>query len=236
MLKEIHFGSDDVPGNYETLLEQKRRYNRPNFRIYCHEFAFHAEALLEELPFSGDEPNFREVQLIRNHCTKFMAINQIYVLNIHLNVLEDCFSDGIPEELIRKFVNLRSLRIDRAVNDEQQLGDILNILGRCLNQLEIGSSLLTQNFFDLLPSICPILVELSIKEKQTIDPNFLLGFKSLMSLTFLQEITKEFVESVFEKYEHLNLFVFNHRKGKNVIRVRLDRKRLSDLKKNGFSF
>lgn len=206
-LEEIHFNGQ--LHDFETLVEQQVRFNRPNFRIFFRGYEFTAANLPESFHELGYySPNYASVQFIRQHLSKFVLKNQTYVQSFYFNVFADCFPDGIPEELLERLVNLSNLHVNRTVRDAQELVKVLRIVGRSLRQVEIASSSLEQSIFDLLPEMCPVLGALTIKERAQLNANFILRFKSLKNATIYNELSTEIVKAALERYEHLELLSF----------------------------
>lgn len=218
-LKEVHFNGD--PHNFEILDEQRARFNRPNFRIFYCGYEFTAAEFPEQVPDLGYYgPSQASIPFIRQHLSKFVAKNQIHIYSFYFNVFADGFPEGIPEQLLERLVNLKNLTVNRLVRDPQELVKVLRIVGPSLKQLEIISSSLEQNIFDLLPELCPVLGALMIKERAVqLDANFILRFKSLKNLTIYSELPTAFAKAAFERYENLELMSFFYKE----FRIRLNR-------------
>lgn len=150
-----------------------------------------------------------------------MTKPQTNVRSFDFNAFADVFPDGIPEELVRRLVNLRSLTVSRTVRDLDQLVKVLKIAGRGLNHVEIASAALKQDFFDLLPRLCSVLGSLMIKQRTQLSAEFILTFRSLINVNFFQELSIEIVKAALAKFEHLELISFFY----EDYRVRLNRSR-----------
>ena len=219
---EIHFNGD--LHNFETLLEQKAEFNRPNFRIFFCGFEFDEHNLPEDAAnLAYYSPTPACIRFIREHLSRFVRKEQVHVRTFDFNAFADCFAEGIPEVLVRRLVNLRNLTVSRAVQDVDQLVKILKIVGRRLNDVQLVSSSLDQVFFDLRPTLCPVLGALGIKQRTQLNPAFLLQFESLINVSIYQELPTEIVKAALAKYELLVLVSFFY----EDYRVRLSR--LSDF-------
>ena len=203
-LKQYVFNGE-VYDTYEVLVGMKARLNRSDLRLFPAGFLFDTETLPENF-----NPNFYDgtgnfVPFLKEHQEKFVLIDQRYVFHLQFNVYADCFTDGLPEELLQRLVHVKSLTISGKVNEVEQLVKVLDILGRGLSFIEIDSSLLNQEFFNRLPKWCPILNELSIEEEEPLDPTFILRFKSLKVVHLHQhqhQLNEEIAEECFRKYEN----------------------------------
>lgn len=214
-LKEYFFNGK--PWNtYEVLIEMKNRLNRPDLKLFPSGFLFDSETLPEE--FDEDFYLWRATNLvpfIKEHLSKFVVRDQIYLDLFAFNQFENCFTEGIPNELLDRLIEVKTLMISEKVNNAGELVKALGALGRALTDVHIESSSLEQEFFDRLPEQCPILDELRIKEENQLNPAFILDFKSLKCVHFYQQIDEELVRAAFQKYEYFSSFHF-HQQGNCV--------------------
>ena len=206
--------------NFETLVEQQARYNRPELRIFFCGFEFTAEDFPQDLiHINLYNPTPTCIELIKKYLDKFIAKNQTNVKTFDFNAFADCFADRIPEELVRRLVKLRALTVNRPVRDADQLVKVLGITGPDLSNVEISSASLDQSFFDRLPKLCPFLGSLTIKQRTQLNVDFILDFKNLITLNFYQELSAALVKAALAKYEFLELLSFFY----EDYRVRLNR-------------
>lgn len=217
-MAEITFNGD--LHNFEILVDQKTRFNRPNFRIFFCGFEFDEHNLPEDAAhLAYYSPTPACIRFIRQHLSKFVVKEQVHVRTFDFNAFDDCFPEGIPELLVRRLINLRNLTVSRTVRDPYQLVKVLKIVGRRLNDIELVSSSLDQHYFDLLPTLCPVLGALTIKQRTQLSFDFLLQFESLINVNIFQELSGEIVKSALAKYKNLVLFSFLY----EDYRIRLSR-------------
>lgn len=152
-------------------------------------------------------------------------MHQTQIHGLQYNLFEECFPDGIPEVLMQRLVNLQSLLIDRPVQNAKQLVKLLEITGLGLDLIRIKNSLLNDEFFDLLPKKCPVIIDLTI-EKSAFNPEILLNFKGLKKITVDLELPSRFAEVLFQNNDYLDLLTFQ-RKGRLVRLYRLPEGKLN---------
>lgn len=205
-LQEIHFCEE--ANIYKSLIEQKIIYNRPNLRIFFCGFAFDTDALPEDaLLLDYRCPSAGAVRFLKEHYSKFVARHQTQIYGLSYNLFEDCFPDGIPDELVQRLVSLRSLIIDRPVRDDDQLVRFLEVTGPGLDLIQIQNPELDEEFFQLLPKMCPAVAELTIEESE-FNHEILLDFRGLRVVTVDLQLTGKFAKTLFAENEYLDKLDF----------------------------
>ena len=207
-LKEYVFNGEPDE-TYEVLVKMKRRLNRPDLKLFPAGFLFDTETL----PADFDHDFYwghtsALISFIKKHLSRFLVIDQIYAWEFPFNMFVDCFTEGIPEEMLRRLVQVKSFEVKAKVNDVGELMKVLEILGRGLDRVKIESSEMDQEIFDRLPEKCPILGEFSIKEENSLDLAFILRFKSLKIVQLHQQLNEEIARECFQKYENFLSFSF----------------------------
>lgn len=206
-LKEYFFNGEPFD-TYDVLVKLKKKHNRPDLKLFPAGFLFDSEMLPADFDhydcFWGSAS--RLIPFLKKHLSKYVIRDQVYVYDFPFNVFANCFTEGLPEQLLRRLVEVRSLEINGKVNDADQLVKVLEYLGRSLDQVKIKSSSLSQEIFDSLPEKCPVLSELSINEENQLNPAFILHFNSLKTVHFHQQSIEEIAKECFQKYEHFSSF------------------------------
>ena len=212
----------------------KKRLNRPDLKLYPAGFLADSETLPEEFDYKFHWGKTDElVRFMKQNLSKFVVSDQIYITGFPFNSYENCFTEGIPNELLDRLTNVRAFAIKGMINNVDQLVKVLGALGGSLRWVDIVFSSLAQEIFGRLPEHCPVLDELMIKEESELDPTFILNFKSLKTVKFHQQISEEFVRATFQKHENLLQFYF-HQQDDCVKLERLPRVKRFDLKKPVF--
>lgn len=205
-LREIHFCEE--ANIYKSLIEQKIIYNRPNLRIFFCGFAFDTDALPEDaLLLDYRCPSAGAVRFLKEHYSKFVARHQTQIYGLSYNLFEDAFPNGIPGELVQRLVNLRGVAIERSVRDVDQLVRLLEVTGPGLDLIRIQNTELDEEFFELLPKMCPAVAELTIEESE-FNPEILLDFRGLRVVTVDLQLTGKFAKTLFQKNEYLDKLDF----------------------------
>lgn len=187
-LKEIHFnGSDETYAH----LKQKRTLFCPDLKLYYSgNFGLH----LDETTIACCVKNLPKLAAIMP-----------FVKFVNYNCLENNL-ETIPNGLIPKFVNLFQLEVTGAIRDAKKFASLLHDCGY-LNKLMINAAL-EQNFYEKLPSICPVLKCLEINSPDSLCMDFLLSFQSLQSIIVSQEMCLKLVKQIFERIKSMKYLAF----------------------------
>ena len=121
------------------------------------------------------------------------------MMNYELNISS---LNDLPSELIQKMANVRVLFVNDSIEMEKWI-EILKVTN--LEAIFIKSSI-AQNFYDLLPTYCPNLMEFEIKNFDNL--NFVLKLKYLHKLKCA-------------KFFHFNLFVLMLRQLHHLVEIKL---------------
>ena len=199
-----------INGTYEVLAEEQARLSGSDLRLFPSGFLFDSEALPENFDTNFYDDFGSLEPFLKEHLENFVLIDERKVAGLHFNLYMRYFTDGLPEEILRRLVHVKMLDIRGKVGDVDQLVKVLDILGRGLSFIKIESSALNQEIFDRLPKWCPVLDVLSIEEEDALDLAFVLGFQSLKVVHLHQHhhpLNKEIAKECFRKYENLVPFL-----------------------------
>ena len=212
-LKSIHL--DESREAFDSLIKEKKRFNK-DLKIYFHNFRF--DELPNELPdwLSDGLDNNQLEELTENYTHNMHNIYSYYAENysrladhcplvksINYNLLEMYFNQ-IPENFIKKFVNLTRFIAGKKVNNPEQL---IRMLEECktITWLVLPSSL-GQHFFDFrLYDLCPNIYELEICDEEVLNCEFILKFNNIKRFTVYQTESIEFARRLVESHESMNI-------------------------------
>ena len=155
---------------------------------------------------SGGCLNERLIPYYAEHYSR-LADHCPFVEKIDYHYLERYF-DQIPENFIKRFVNLIHFIAYNEINNQDQL---IKVLGECktITRLELPSSL-GQHFFDFhLYDLCPNIDTLHIFGGEVLNLEFIFKFKYIRELTVYQTESIEFVKRLVESYKNIT-FQFNY--------------------------
>lgn len=113
----------------------------------------------------------------------------------------------LPKELMNKFVNLCSCEVNGPVGDVAMFANFLKCF-KGLKTLHVEKSNLSQDFFNELPQLQPVLDRLEINTDEDLDFDFILQFVDVNFLYIDKSLSIDFVYSVFEKFGDLRFFFF----------------------------
>ena len=197
-LKEIHF-NDSIQA-YHNLKEQKERFRgRKDLKLYFRNIDF--DRLPSNLDLFYDQFSEQQIRLLSENLDKLPAILP-FIKIICYEDFERYFTNDIPGDLIRKFVNFRRLWIE-SVCDQQKFYSFLEDHCKNLVELQIRGSYLGQDFyFNKLTKHCPYLRELVIQNtSDDFDFKFIFQFKYLVELSTTQQMSVQLVRRVFDHFK-----------------------------------
>ena len=201
---------------FDSLVNEKKRFNK-NVKIYFHNLEF------DELPdglYDIDSTYKIDDDLIPYYAEHYskLADHCPFAGRVEYNDLEKCF-DQIPENFMKRFVNLTEFYAKRDVNDVDQL---IRVLGECktVTWLKLPSSL-GQHFFDFhLYNLCPNIYELEICGDQVLNCEFILKFKYISLFHFYRTESVEFVKKLVESHESMSVH-FNYFHNGDLFKIRI---------------
>lgn len=205
-LEEVHFERNHF--TFYNLVNQKRIFNRTNLDIY-YQGLKSGDYLEQNLNFGSDSLNEANIQIyLNNYSNVANQLTFIKYINYNCWELNDSISPGIPEDFIRKFVCLNGIWVTHQVNNELKFIDFLK---NCSNYsfLKLNYSQLTQAFYSQLPTLCPTIKNLEIKEEPEIinnlDFDFLIRFNYLTGISTNKKLSIEFMYQIFRELNLCNL-------------------------------
>ena len=213
-LKSIHF--DGPEETFDSLINEKKRLNKD---LEIHFFNFKFDELPDDLPdemgaegFDGYIDELPEDHLHSYYAKYYsrLADHCPFVKSINYNLLERYFNQ-IPQNFMKRFVNLTNFNVSWKINNRHQL---IRVLGECktITWLALHSSL-GQHFFDIyLYNLCPNISVLEVcgpkfVDEKLLDCEFILKFKNIRQLSVYQPAEDiKFVNVKFNYSHNRDLF------------------------------
>ena len=215
-LKSIHFGESRK--TFDSLVKEKKRFNQ-DLKIYFQNLE------LDELPVGLDDfhlgvcLNENLIQYYLEYYSR-LADHCPFVDSVYYHDLERCFGQ-IPENFMKRFVNLKHFIAHKEVNNLDQL---IRVLGECktITRLVLPSSL-GQHFFDFhLYDLCPNIDELEIFGERVLNCEFILKFKYIWNFFVNQIESIEFVRRFVESPEYINV-KFNYFHNRDLFEIKISK-------------
>lgn len=202
-LKELNFHRYGSP----EIFDQKQAYGREDLKIYYCGFLLNQPNELHEFPeFDQHSPSKEQIQLYAENSSRLADQIRDYwfVWYSHVEAMVSA-----PVDFWKKFVDLHQIKVDNPIGPEnvQQFLQFLKKLD-CLKSMMFYTSQ-PQALFDQLPDYCS-LQDLSFFENGSIDPEFMLRFKDLTSISFDNPVDTDFVQRVFEELEFIVTFCYTN--------------------------
>ena len=212
-LKSIHL--DKSRETFDSLVKEKNHFNK-DLKIYFLNLEFDElpdglDDLQDELDdiVLGDYLDWELIEFYAEHYSR-LADHCPFVKSINYNKLESCF-DQIPENFMKRFVNLTKFYARWQVNDLDQL---IRVLGECktITWLVLPSSL-GQHFFNFhLYNLCSNISVLEVWgpkffDEKVLDCEFILKFKNIRQLSVYQPVEgTKFITVKFNYFHNRDLF------------------------------
>ena len=171
-LKSIHF--DEPERALYSFVKEKKCFNK-DLKIYFLNTEF--EELPDRLPVRQFcNISFLDLTFIKAYGDySRLASHCPFVRSVRYKDLKECF-DQIPENLMKRFVNLTNFSVNEEISDLDQL---IRVLGesKTITNLTLPLSL-GQDFFNFhLHNLCPNINTLKIFGEEILNCEFILKFK-----------------------------------------------------------
>ena len=203
-LKELHFERDHFA--FYSLTNQQRLLNRPALAIYYQ--GIRSRGYLEQnLNFGSDSLNEENVGMYLSNYDD-LPNRLVFIRFINYSCLQ---SKQLPEGFLKKFPHLHGVWVESRIEDELKFA---NFLSDCANfsLLKLNFSGLTPDFYTVLPTLCPTIKNLEIKDEpssiEKLSLDFVRKFDYLHSVVTNKRIAFEFVYEAFSELKHLCSFTF----------------------------
>ena len=208
-LKSIHLNASREA--FASLAKEKKCFNK-DLKIYFRSLEFdEPDELPDELRDGPDESDCAEDRdcldenLIPYYVEYYsrLADQCLFVKIVNYNHLERYFNQ-IPENFMKRFVDLKEFIVTRDVDNLDQL---IRVLGECktIRNLKLHSSL-GQHFFDShLYDLCPNVRTLDIIGEEVLNCEFILKFKNTWVFTIYQTESIEFATRLDESHENIRV-------------------------------
>ena len=206
-LKEIHFEHDHFA--FYSLVNQKRILDdRQQLSIY-HQGLKKGDYLEHDLNYGSDSLNDENIQIYLSNYTELA--NQLTFIK-YINYSSWQSNElSIPDDFIKKFVNLNGIWITEKIDNQVKF---IRLLNDCVSFsfLKLNYSQLTQLFYCQLPRLCSTIKNLEIKDEQklidNLDFSFIFKLDYLNSLTTNKRIQFDFVYLAFRQLPKFCNFTF----------------------------
>ena len=208
-LKSIHLNATREA--FASLAKEKKCFNK-DLKIYFRSLEFdEPDELPDGLRDGPDNRDYSETRafldenLIPYYVEYYsrLADHCPFVNIVNYNHLERYFNQ-IPENFMKRFVDLKEFIVTRDVDNLDQL---IRVLGECktIRNLELHSSL-GQHFFDShLYDLCPYIRTLDIIGEEVLNCEFILKFKNSKRFTVYQTESIEFATRLDESHGDLRV-------------------------------
>ena len=202
-LKEIHFNQHYYQKNdvFGQLKEQNRKLKR-NVQIY--NFGLNLSAL--PTVKLDDGSMYVDSETTQFICDNYHRLSSHvpFMTGIDYSVLANHFVE-LPVCFTSRFVNIDTVKVSGKTNAKQLISFLKNY--RNLKGLHLSYSLLKQRFFDILPYLCPNLLELNLSEGKIGDFSFLLKFPKLFTIDTNQQLSYDMMYAVL-RHTNVRQFFF----------------------------
>lgn len=216
-LKELHYKSSirsiihffDLPAdNYEPQLKAMfSTLREQNKNLKIHIYGVNLTNNIEHLDFGKQSGHqIDEYFFIKNY--KYLKNEIEFVTHLDFSNLIRLTNDmkiEIPNDYLKKFSNIQSIRVSNKVNEKLFLNFLKSSNNYSTNRLELKHTRFSQVFYDELPSLCS-LNYFYFEEFEEIELNyeFLGKFKHLKWFNIRQNINSfKSIGSLLESFNHL---------------------------------
>lgn len=213
-LKRLQFYDQETV--YQSLVEQKRRLNRRDLKIFYLGINFEQRnGRNEELDLSAYNLAFSRYHLnAQNLPIYFDNYHRLddrlpFVNCVDYSAFEDRFGllENVPGDFFDRFPIINNVHVSRRIVEPESFRTFLTGCSS-LHSLSLKNSHLEPAFFDRLPSVCSSIGALHIKAD--LDSfEFVLEFKNLLDLEIISEsLSIDLVRKAFTTLKHLEAFTF----------------------------
>lgn len=127
--------------------------------------------------------------------------------------------ERIPDDFHRRFMNIQAIIVQHCVLNPADFVDFLRQT-KNLTKLSISNSALKPQIFESLPSICPLLSELTLSDRMRRDVSFIFGFRMLIAFENQHPLSLLHAAEAFRSCKYLNHFFVENEMGKNSVTIK----------------
>ena len=207
----FHFYDEGLFTDYEwlgqklgELVRSRRKHRNLNVKLYVMDFKIENQTDIDDLFGSSSEIDVDNTRLVLNNYGKLASVTTA-IRKINYIEVANYFGNTIPSDFHQRFVNIRSVSLDRKEDEKSPLdqNSFVNFIAKCqvLNVLELNHVDLDPVFYARLHLRCPYLstlrIELEKKDKKLKDISFILSLQNLNEFSINRPINFMLINRAF---------------------------------------
>jgi len=201
-LNEIHFNHSHRQRN-DVFVQLKQHNQQLKLNLQIYNFGLNLNTLPSiKLDDGSIYVSSETTQFICDHYNR-LAKHVPFISGIDYTVIAKHFVE-LPACFTSRFSNINTIRVNGKANAKQLIKFLKNY--RNLKSLHLSFTSLKQKFYNLIPYICPNLVDLNVNENHDVNFYFAMKFKKLFSIDTNQQLSSDLIYHLLKSTDLKQLF------------------------------